>query len=152
MPSFYSNSPRWEIFNAIASALETEPSLQAVRVERNPSSALRVEMGDYVIVVTWNNDSAAGKKGNREQRRFRLLVGSIANTGAQSGRDADAMHEAVSEVVRQQWPRLSELYPMLVPIEQEVAPDVESILVEGALVLSSWDVTYERPVVFYRPQ
>ena len=152
MPTFTENSKRWAIFDAVATALETDPVMQGVAVERNPTDALRVDAGQYRLIVRWSGDTLAGNKGNREQRRFKLIVGSIANTGPSSDRDADAMHEAAAALVRRLWPTLSEIATNLRPTEQDLTPDVEDKRFEGSLVLSGWDVEYERPVVWARPQ
>lgn len=148
MPTFTSNSKRWAIFDAVATALETDPSMQGVAVERNPAQPVRVELGEYRLLVRWSGDTLAGNKAQREQRRFRLLVISIVNTGDTSERDADAMHEAAAQVVRRLWPTLSNIAANVRPTEQELTPNVENLLVEGALVLSAWDVEYERPIVW----
>jgi hypothetical protein len=148
MPTFATNSKRWAIFDAVATALETDPAMQGVAVERNPSDNLRVDAGQYRLVVRWSGDTLTATKGQREQRRFRLIVGSIANTGASSDRDADAMHEAAAALIRRIWPTLSDIAANLRPTEQELTPDVEDKRFEGALVLSGWDIDYERPIVW----
>ncbi len=139
------NSARWRIFNAVATALETAPELQAVPVKRNPTSALTLKKGEFTVVTRWNADSMLKRVGIDEQRQFRLLVGSIAST-EQSDLDADAMHQAVGVVMRRIMPTLNALDGVkeLQIIEQEVTPDLESILVEGALVLSVYEVTYRQ--------
>lgn len=148
MPTFVTNSIRWKIFNAVAQALECAPELQGIPVMRNPTSAFRVEVGERLIVVRWNGDTLAGTRGQREQRSFRLVVASVANAGPTSDREADAMHEVVAGLMRKLWPSLSSLAANLRPTEQDLSPDLESILIEGALVSSLWNVDYERPIVW----
>lgn len=154
MPTFApSHSARWRIFNAVAAALETAPELQGVPVKRNPTAALSIKRGDHAIVVRWNADSLAERKGMDEQRSFRLLVGSIAST-LQSDADADAMHQVVGDVLRHVMPGLNSLDGVRdVQIrEEEVTPDLENILIEGALVLSVFNVTYrQRAFALQRP-
>ena len=152
MLNFPENSKRWAIYNTVATALETDPALQGVPVERNPTAALRVDPGECRLIVRWNGDTLSATKGQREQRRFRLVVGAVANTGPTSDRDADALHEAAAALVRRLWPTLSGIAANLRPTEQDVTPDLKNVLIEGALVLSGWDVEYERPLVWPCPR
>lgn len=146
MPSFNAgNSARWRIFDAVATALERAPELQGVAVKRNPTAGFNVRRGDHFIVARWDADSLQQRVGNDEQRSFRLLVGSIAST-LQSDRDADALHEVVAQVLRGLMPGLNSLCGVreLKIEEQEVTPDLEGLVVEGALVLSVYQVTYRQ--------
>ena len=147
MPTFTTgNSARWRIFNAVATALETAPELQAVAVKRNPTAAaLTLKKGDYLLVARWNGDSLQRRFGLLDQRQFRLVVGSIACTD-QSDADADAMHQVVGTVLRRLMPTLNALDDVReVDIrEMEVTPDTDNLLVEGALVLSVFEVTYRQ--------
>jgi hypothetical protein len=152
MPTFNTgNSARWRIFNAVATALETAPELQAVPLKRNPTVALTLKKGEYTLVVRWNADSQQARVGNDDRRQFRLLVGSIASTDA-SDRDADAMHQVVAQVLRGLMPTLNALTGVkeLQITEQEVTPDLDNLLIEGALVLSVYEVTYRQPAFALR--
>lgn len=152
MPSFTAGtSARWRIFDAVATALERAPELQGVPVKRNPTAGFNVRRGDYFVVTRWDADSLQQRVGNDEQRSFRLLVGSIAST-LQSDRDADAMHEVVGQVLRGLMPGLNALCNVreLKIEEQEVTPDLEGLVVEGALVLSVYQVTYRQPAFAMR--
>ena len=143
MPTFATNSTRWQIFDSVATLLETAPELQQVRVRRNPQQAVKVGKGDHLVVVRWGADRITQPRGNKEDRQFRLLVGSIAHT-EQSNRDADAMHQVVSSLLRAHWPSLSVFANKVKPQEVEVVPDVENLLIEGALVASVWEIDYEK--------
>ena len=152
MPSFQAgNSARWRIFDAVATALERAPELQGTPVKRNPPTAFPIKRGDYAIVVRWDADSLQQRVGNDEKRAFRLVVGSIAAT-LQSDCDADAMHQVVGQVLRGLMPRLNGLCDVreLAIEEQEVTPDLEGLVVEGALVLSAFQVTYRQPAFMLR--
>jgi hypothetical protein len=147
MPTFDQRySARWRIFDAVATALETAPELQGVPNRRNPTSAIPLKKGEYTLVTRWNADSLLNRVGIDEQRQFRLLVGSIACT-EQSDRDADAMHQVAGDVLRRLIPTLNALTGVkeLNIREQEVTPDLDNLLVEGALVLSVYEVTYRQP-------
>lgn len=146
MPTFDQNcSARWRIFDAVSTALETAPELQGVPNKRNPTSAIALKKGEYTLVTRWNADSLLNRVGTDDQRQFRLLVGSIACT-EQSDRDADAMHQVVGDVLRRLMPTLNALAGVkeLNIREQEVTPDLDNLLVEGALVLSVYEVSYRQ--------
>ncbi|MDO8903967.1 hypothetical protein [Hydrogenophaga sp.] len=142
MPTFTTNSLRWQIFDSVATALEAAPELQSVRVRRNPRQSVKVGKNDFLIVIRWEPDTLIQAKGHKEDRKFRLLVGSIANTD-QADSDADAMQLVVGGVVRKQWVSLSVFANKVKPREIEVVPDVENMLIEGSLVASAWDIDYE---------
>lgn len=152
MPSFQAgNSARWRIFDAVATALERAPALQGVPVKRNPPAAFPIKRGDYFIVVRWDADTQRERVSTDERRAFRLVVGSIAST-LQSDCDADAMHQVVGQVLRGLMPSLNALCDVreLTIDEQEVTPDLESLVIEGALVLSVLQVTYRQPAFAMR--
>lgn len=148
MPQFIANSVRWSIFQGMATALEQAPELQGVPVRRNPTSAIAVKSGEMLVVVRWNADTLVEAPGGKERRQFRLLVGSIANS-AQADRDADALHQVVGEVARRAIVALNAGGHKVKPVEREVTPDVENILIEGALVLSVWEIEYEKPRTYF---
>jgi len=150
MPGFITTSPRWQIFNAVASALERAPELQGVPVKRNPTSAIALKRGDYLVVVRWNADALTEKRGQVERRQFRLMVGSIAATET-ADRDADAMHVVVGEVARRTLTELARAHGVGNLTEREITPDLDNILIEGALVLSAWDVNYQKPTTAFGP-
>lgn len=141
---FTANSLRWQLFDAVATALEAAPALQGVEVVRNPQQPPRLDPGAYLIVVRWNSDALESKPGQREKRRLRMAVASLANTPA-AARDADALHQAVVAVVRATMPTLNSVATEVVPSESDTSPDLEGILIEGALVVSSWDIAYGYP-------
>lgn len=152
MPSFTAgNSARWRIFETVAAALERAPELQGVPVRRNPTAPPSIKRGDYMVIVRWDTDTLQQRVGNDEQRGFRLSVGSIAST-VQSDGAADAMHEVVGQVLRSLMPGLNSLCNVkeLKIEEQEVTPDLQGILIEGALVLSVFQVTYRQPAFALR--
>lgn len=150
-PLFTDNSTRWVIFDTMAAALEQAPELQGVPVRRNPTSAIALKQGEHVVVVRWNADTLLESPGGKEKRQFRLLIGSIAKT-TQSDRDADAMHQVVGEVARRAIVALNSSVNKVRPLEREITPDLDAILMEGALVLSVWEIEYEKPRTFYQPQ
>lgn len=148
--TFTGNSVRWAIFDTLACALEQSPELQGVPVRRNPTSALAVKSGEYVVVVRWNADTLVEAPGGKEKRQFRLLIGSIANT-RQSDQDADALHQVVGEVARRAIVALNAGGHKVKPVEREVTPDLDNLLIEGALVLSVWEIEYEKPRTYFHP-
>jgi hypothetical protein len=147
MPTFdQGNSARWRIFDAVATALETAPELQAVPVRRNPTSAVALKRGDYVLAVRGSGDSLLQRVGNDERRRFTLIVASMAHT-EHSDRDADAMHAVVGSLLRRLMPTLNAFADVkeVETREADVTSYVEDFQpVEGALVLSGYEVTYRQ--------
>lgn len=147
MPTFnQGNSARWRIFDAFANALETATELQGVTVKRNPTSPPNLKKGDYQVAVRWSGDALRERKGLDDLRRFSLIVASLAQTD-QSDRDADAMHLVVSSVLAQTMPTLNALTGVkeVSVREADVTSFVEDFQpVEGALVLSSFEVTYRQ--------
>lgn len=141
MPTFSTNSTRWQIFDSVATLLETAPELQQVRVRRNPQQAVKVPEEDYLVVIRWDTDRISKPGSIKESRVFRLLIGSIART-KQSDRDADAMHQVVRGLVRSHWSSLNLVAKDVKAEEIEVAPDVENLLIQGALVVSVWEIPY----------
>ncbi len=150
MIQFTTNSVRWAIFDAMASALEQAPELGGVPVKRNPTSAIAAKSGDLLVALRWNADTLLESPGGREKRQFRLLIGSIAHT-RQADRDADALHQVVGEVARRAIVALNAGGHKVKPLEREVTPDLDSLLIEGALVLSTWEIEYEKPRTFFQP-
>lgn len=150
MPQFFGNSIRWVIFDTLACALEQAPELQGVPVHRNPTSAIALKQGEYVVVVRWNADTLLESPGGKEKRQFRLLIGSIAKS-QQSDQDADALHQVVGEVARRAIVALNVAGNKVLPREREITPDLEAILMEGALVLSVWEIEYEKPRTYFQP-
>lgn len=149
MPIFdQGNSARWRMFDAVSTALENAPDLQAVPVRRNPTSPVTLKRGDYVLGVRWNGDSLIKRVGNDEQRRFTLIVASLAHT-EQSDRDADAMHKVVVDLLRRElMPILNDIDGVREVLIQEVdaTPFVENAMpLEGAMVLSAYEITYRQP-------
>jgi len=147
MPDFSSasNSARWALFNAIATALEAAPELQGVQVKRNPRHATPLTPGDYALVVFWGRDTLAERKGLDDVRSFDIAVGSMANT-PQADRDADAMHQVATDVLRRILPALNSV-PGVREVnlrEADKGSELEKPLIEGDIVLSTYTVTYRR--------
>ena len=147
MPTFTKQSARWLIYNAIASALEGAEQLQGVAFARNPRAAKQLASGERLIVTRWGSDSPIDLKGSIERRRFRLIVGSISRKRENADQDADALHQAATEIVRKTLPTLTAIggIDRIGAIrESDTTPDLEGSEVDGALVLSSWEFDYQQ--------
>jgi hypothetical protein len=147
MPDFTtaSNSTRWALFNAVATALETAPELQGVPVHRNPKQAVPLAPGEYALLAFWGRDSLVERKGNDDVRSFDIAVGSMANT-EQAARDADAMHQVATNVLRLILPALNGV-PGVREVnvrEADKGSELEKPLIEGDIVLSTYTLTYRR--------
>lgn len=147
MPDFTTQSARWQIYHAIATALESDPQLQGLKVARNPRTAQQLDSGEQLVVIKWGSDAPVQLAGRLERRKFRLIVGSISRKPAGADQDADAIHQAASDVVRRTLPTLSAL-PGIDQVknitEGDTTPDVDGLEVVGALVLSSWEIDYQQ--------
>lgn len=147
MATFTKQSARWAIFNAVADALASDVRLQGLRVVRNPRSAQHLAVADQVLIVKWGSDSLSDKPGQREKRKFRLILASVSRKAEGAEQDADAMHQAAGEIVREILPTLAAL-PGVDAVgsiaEGDTTPDVDGLEVDGAAVLSSWEINYAR--------
>lgn len=134
------------MFNAVADALASDARLQGLPVVRNPKGAEHLGAGKQLIAVKWGSDSRLGEHGRSEQRKFRLIVASISRVAVTPDKDADAIHVAALDVVREQLPTLATL-PEVSRIrgiaETDVTPDIEGLQIDGASVLSAWEIDYD---------
>lgn len=146
MPAFTTQSARWRIFNAVATALEAAPSLQGVAVKRNPAQPVQLAADQYLIVVRWDGDSHQAKLGNDERRSMSLQVASLATTST-ADQHADALHHAVTAVLRATLPQLNAITGLreISVREQDIVPDRDRAVVNGALVQSNFEITYRQP-------
>jgi hypothetical protein len=145
MADFNTQSARWAIFDAICTALESDALLQDLPVVRNPRTATQLGAGEQLIVAKWGSDSLMEKPGQRERRKFRLIVGSVSRKATGADKDADAIHQAVGEVVRKALTTLAQLPDRVARIaEGDTTPDIDGIEVAGAMVLSTWEIDYQR--------
>lgn len=146
MPEFTTPSARWKIYNAIAHALETDEQLQGLKVARNPRTAQHLASGEQLVLIKWGSDSPVETAGRIERRKFRLIVGAISRSREGADQDADAIHQAAGDVVKRTLPTLHAL-PGIDRIkaitENDTTPDVDGIEVDGAMVLSSWEIDYQ---------
>lgn len=147
MPTFDKQSARWAIFNAVATALETDARMQGLRLVRNPRNPSHLAGGEQLLVLKWGSDSLTDKPGQREKRKFRLILVSVSRKADGAEQDADAIHQAAGQVVREILPVLAQL-PEVDSVggiaEGDTAPDVDGLEVDGAAVLSSWEISYAR--------
>jgi hypothetical protein len=147
VPNFTTQSARWAIFNAIAVALAGDARLQGLRVVRNPRNATQMGAGEQLVAIKWGSDSLTEKPGQREKRKFRLIVASISRKAEGADKDADAIHEAAYAIVREILPAIAQL-PEVDAIggiaESDTTSDIDGLEVDGAVVLSSWEINYAR--------
>ncbi|MBE2261575.1 MAG: hypothetical protein IAE92_02465 [Burkholderiaceae bacterium] len=145
MPTFATPSARWAILAAVHQALATAPQLQGLPVVRNPRTAQALRAGEQMVVIKWGTDSLVDKPGQVERRSFRLIVGSISRKPDGADADADAIHQATGQVVRAAFATLAQQASRALSLrEEDITPDIEGIEVDGALVLSSWAIAYQR--------
>jgi len=147
MADFTKQSARWAIYNEIATALENDGQLQGVKVVRNPRTAQHLGSGEQLVVIKWGSDSPTELNGNNEKRKFRVIVGGISRKREAPDADADALHLAAGDVVKRTLQSLNQL-PGISQVksihEGDTTPDIDGIEVDGAIVLTTWEIDYKQ--------
>jgi len=148
------HSARWLLLNAVHTALQTAPELTAYAptLYRNPvAGTVKLDRGQLAVVLQWDQDRKARAVGMDEQRSFRLLVGSLANT-AQADADADVLHEAVISVLRRLMSELNAIDGVreVTADETDIDPTLEGVPIEGALIVSTLTLQYRQRARHFR--
>lgn len=147
LPLAGERSARWKILDAIQSALKNAPELAAINpaFHVNPVDGIRVERDRFAVVVRWDQDRLMQRVAIDQRRSFRLMVGAVANT-SQAPEDADVVAQAMTSVIQRLMPTLNGLTGLTeVSIEEEsVDPVIEDTPVDGALVVTTLNVTYRQ--------
>lgn len=145
MPTFdHHNSPRWRIFNAVATALEGATALQGVTIFRNPRTAPQIAHGQKAVLLRWQSDALVERVGTGERRAFMLIAAGIVAGGAEAEREADALQQVVIATLRGIVPVLNALTGVkeVLIAEEGTAPDLENAPIDVGLVASTYKVTY----------
>lgn len=137
------NSLRWQAMQTLKAALQAAPALAGVRVVHNPRTPASLGQGAHMVFLKDQTDALRDKSGQMESRNHQFLLGAVARTDAADG-EADALHEAASDVLRA---ALKTLLPGRVTNLSETATQFEAagLEIDGALVLSTWDLQYRKP-------
>lgn len=137
------NSLRWAALQTLLAALRAAPTLAGVRVVHNPRGPTSLQQGAHTVFLKDQTDTLADKSGQMEKRSHQFLLGAVARTDA-ADREADALHEAAADVLRS---ALKTVLQGRVVNLSETATQFEaaSLEIDGALVLSTWELQYRKP-------
>lgn len=137
------NSLRWQAMQTLLAALQAAPGLAGVRVVRNPRAPGTLAQSAHTVFLKDQTDTLADKRGQMQSRSHQFLLGAVARTDA-ADCEADALHEAAAEVLRAAIPGI--LAERVVNLS-EVSTQFEaaSLEIDGALVLSTWELQYRKP-------
>lgn len=147
LPLTGGHSARWKILDAVYTALQAASELSAIApaIHRNPVGGIKVERDKLAVVLRWDQDRRIGSVAMDERRAFSLMVGCIANTD-NADADADVLSEAVGAVLRRLMPALNKLDGVreVTLTEADINPLIEDVPIDGALVVSTLDVSYRQ--------
>lgn len=145
-PATQGHSARWLIREAVKTALRDAPALFGLPIVVNPREPSSLAVGERVLVVKEQSDalqSQAGtlKSGFTEKRVFNFSVACVSRVeGADD--DVDLLHAAARKAVFECFEPLRKLVQSLEYKENNVTFEVENLDIDGALVLSNWEVGY----------
>lgn len=147
-PNTQGHSARWLIREAVKTALRDAPELFELPIVVNPREPSSPAVGSRVLVIKEQSDalqSQAGtlKSGFSEKRIFNFSVACVSRVqGADD--DVDLLHVAATRAVRSCFATLHGVVQSLEYKENNVTFEVENLDIDGALVLSNWEVSYTR--------
>ncbi len=147
-PATEGHSARWLIREAVKTALQDAPNLFGLPIVVNPREPSSLAVGERVLVIKEQSDALQSqigtlKSGFTEKRVFNFSVGIVSRVeGADD--DADLLHPQVRKAVYSCFPELRKVVQSLEYKENNVTFEVENLDIDGALVLSNWEVTYTK--------
>lgn len=150
-------SPRGILMGRVIQALLGSAELQSVGAVllRNPRTpASLAEAGPLVLVIKDSPDSLSGREGGRQVREATFVLAAIArlnsDTGSQDADDhADRLHHAAARAIagaQKSYSDPSGDPPVrLKAMVKETAAmfEVKGLEVDGALVASTWSISYQ---------
>jgi hypothetical protein len=145
-PATQGHSARWLIREAVKTALQSAPELFELPIVVNPREPSSLAVGKRVLVIKEQSDALQSqtgtlKSGFTEVRIFNFSVGIVSRVeGADD--DADLLHPSVRKAVYACFPELHKVIQSLKYKENNVTFEVENLEIDGALVLSNWEVSY----------
>ena len=147
-PATQGHSARWLIREAVKAALRDAPDLLQLPIVVNPREPSSLAVGPRVLVIKEQSDALRSqtgtlKSGFSEVRVFNFSVGIVSRVeGADD--DADLLHPHIRKAVYSCFPELRKVVNSLDYKENNVTFEVENLDIDGALVLSNWEVSYTR--------
>lgn len=145
-PTTQGHSARWLIREAVKTALQDAPDLLGLPIVVNPREPSSLAVGSRVLVIKEQSDAlqtqvGTYKSGFTETRIFSFGVGIVSRVeGADD--DADLFHPFVRKAVYSCFPELHKVVQSMKYKENNVTFEVENLDIDGALVLSNWEVGY----------
>ena len=145
-PATQGHSARWLIREAVKTALRDAPELFGLPIIVNPREASILAVGKRVLVIKEQSDALQSqtgtlKSGFSEKRIFNFSVACVSRVeGADD--DVDLLHVAARKAVFDCFEPLRKVVQSLEYKENNVTFEVENLDIDGALVLSNWEVSY----------
>lgn len=145
-PATQGHSARWLIREAVKTALRDAPELFELPIVVNPREPSSLAVGERVLVIKEQSDALQSqtgtlKSGLTEKRIFNFIVACVSRVeGADD--DVDLLHVAARKAVFDCFEPLRKVVQSLEYKENNVTFEVENLDIDGALVLSNWEVTY----------
>lgn len=145
-PATEGHSARWLIRQAVKTALQDAQALLGLPIVVNPREASSLARGPQVLVIKEQSDALQSqtgtlKSGFTEKRIFNFSVACVSRVeGADD--DVDLLHVAARKAVFNCFEPLRVVMQSLEYKENNVTFEVENLDIDGALVLSNWEVTY----------
>lgn len=137
------NSQRWAAMQVLLAALQAAPGLAGVRVVHNPRGPTSLGQGAHTVFIKDQTDTLVDKAGQVQKRSHQFLLGAVARTD-QADREADALHDAAAGVLRATLNSLLEGQRVTNLGEVSTQFEAASLEIDGALVLSTWDMQYRK--------
>lgn len=140
------HSARWLIREAVKTALANSPALCDLPIIVNPQEASSLAVGSRVLVIKEQSDALKSqtgslKSGFSETRIFNFSVACVSRVeGADD--DVDLLHVIARAAVFACFEPLRKVVQSLEYKENNVTFEVENLDIDGALVLSNWEVGY----------
>ena len=147
-PATQGHSARWLIRKAVKKALQNAPELFELPIIVNPREPSSLAVGKRVLAIKEQSDALQSqvgtlKSGFTEKRVFNFSVACVSRVeGADD--DVDLLHVAVRKAVFNCFESLRGVVQSLEYKENNVTFEVENLDIDGALVLSNWEVSYTK--------
>jgi hypothetical protein len=150
-PATQGHSARWIIREAVKTALQNAPELFELPIVVNPREASSLGVGKRVLVIKEQSDALQSqtgtlKSGFTEKRVFNFSVACVSRVADVGGADddVDLLHVSARAAVFACFEPLRAVVQSLEYKENNVMFEVENLDIDGALVLSNWEVTYTK--------
>lgn len=136
-------SAGFELVGKVVAAFASATDLTGLPVVRNPRRPQDLAVGSRVIIVAESSDKQLSKAGNRETRVRSFSVGALSR-GEGADADADGLAELVSSVTHAALASMQATAEITKMAEVSVQFHVDDLEVDGAIVVSGWEIQYIR--------